>query len=183
MTWPKCILWKYIGESLIRLKLLCCIYLPKTYSALRLHLPKLCNLIPFSFIVSASDCLDRPDHFHIFSQCNIWTRNWEMSESPRRAYWKGIVVVVEATQRRFTLTLICYWLVVVFWWPPRNYIYSYSYLSWYISLKYLKWTSYNCLQHNMSLISPSPRSPCYVFVCICLLTNNYQKYKSVELGD
>ena len=28
----------------------------------------------------------------------------------------------------------------------------------------------------------SSRLPCYVF-CICLLTNKYQKYKSVELGD
>ena len=32
-----------------------------------------------------------------------------------------------------------------------------------------------------SLLKPN-RWPCYVF-CICMLTNKYQKYKSVELGD
>ena len=35
---------------------------------------------------------------------------------------------------------------------------------------------------SLSCILPPSRLPCYVF-CICLLTNKYQKYKSVELGD
>ena len=35
---------------------------------------------------------------------------------------------------------------------------------------------------TITILSSSSRLPCYVF-CICLLTNKYQKYKSVELGD
>ena len=34
----------------------------------------------------------------------------------------------------------------------------------------------------ITIVSMASRLPCYVF-CICLLTNKYQKYKSVELGD
>ena len=35
---------------------------------------------------------------------------------------------------------------------------------------------------SLGMPCTSSRLPCYVF-CICLLTNKYQKYKSVELGD
>ena len=34
----------------------------------------------------------------------------------------------------------------------------------------------------ITIVSMASKLPCYVF-CICLLTNKYQKYKSVELGD
>ena len=38
------------------------------------------------------------------------------------------------------------------------------------------------LNMNMDGWMDGSRLPCYVF-CICMLTNKYQKYKSVELGD
>ena len=87
MTWPKCILWKYIGESLIRLKLLCCIYL---------RLTRLCDCIYPSFAIS----------FHSLSSClplTAWT-DWIISTSslnvtseveigkcqnPPGLFWKG----------------------------------------------------------------------------------------------
>ena len=37
-------------------------------------------------------------------------------------------------------------------------------------------------QYQLDMTETPSRLPCYVF-CICLLTNKYQKYKSVELGD
>ena len=52
------------------------------------------------------------------------------------------------------------------------------------TLQYLA-IPYNTMHYHKTLYNiacKTSRLPCYVF-CICLFTNKYQKYKSVELGD